>query len=57
VVYIVSIGTGTMPSLAHGPLSRVPVWSGLTRVKNATEILLEEAYEHRLGSSGYRKIM
>ncbi len=46
IAYIVSIGTGTMPSLAHGPLSRVPVWSGLTRVKNATEILLEQATEY-----------
>jgi hypothetical protein len=38
IAYIVSIGTCTMPSLAHGPLSRVPVWSGLTHEKRMSTV-------------------
>jgi hypothetical protein len=45
IAYIVSIGTGMMPFLSHAPLSRTPVFSGLTRVKNATELLVEQATE------------
>jgi predicted acylesterase/phospholipase RssA len=45
IAYIVSIGTGTMPSLSDRSSSRIPMLGSLTRVKNAAELLVEHVTE------------
>lgn len=45
IAYIVSIGTGTMPSLPQGTFSQRFGLGSLLRVKNATDVLIEQATE------------
>ena len=45
IAYIVSIGTGMMPSLTQGSLSQKLGLGCLLRVKNATDLLIEQANE------------
>jgi patatin-like phospholipase/acyl hydrolase len=45
IAYIVSIGTGTMPSLSDRSSSRRRMLGSLTRVKNAAGMLAEQATE------------